>query len=426
MQTRQHIAVIGSGISGLVSAYLLTRAHDVVLFEANHYLGGHTNTVDVTLDGITYPVDVGFQVYNQALYSNLAALLEELNVASYTSDMSFGISMEEGKVEWAGANFDTVFAQRSNILSPDFLLMLKDILRFSKYAPHYLVSTLQSGASLSQLLQAEGYSAPFCDAYLLPMATSIWFSSPHEILKYPASSFIQFCLKHSLLQLTNRPQLHTVQGGAREYVRKIAATLADVRLNTAVLSVARVAGQVQVNTSKNTELFDAAVFATHAPQTVKLLTDASDAERQILSAVRYQANQAYLHTDLSFMPRRQKVWSAWNYIGGAQKDEHRPVCISYWLNKLQHLPFTTPVIVTLNPFALPGRTKIHGRFDYEHPIFDRPAIEAQRQLDSIQGKNNCWFTGAWTGYGFHEDGLKSALRVAADFGLAPSWANLKS
>jgi len=423
-QSRQKIAVIGSGISGLASAWLLSRAHDVVLYEAGKYLGGHTNTVDVTLDGFVHPVDTGFLVYNNQTYPNLIAMLAELRVGSYATDMSFGVSMEQGKLEWAGTSLDSVFAQRGNLLSPAFLGMLKDILRFNKSAPEYLLRTLENGASLGALLKEEKYGATFCDAYLLPMAAAIWSSTPGDILKFPASSFIRFCLNHSLLQVNNRPKWQTVRGGAREYVRKIAASLSDIRLNTPVESVVRCADDVLVITEKKTERFDSVVFATHAPDTVNMLIDASAQERAILSAVRYQPNQAYLHTDLSLMPQRRKVWSAWNYIGAQKRDGARPVCVSYWLNQLQKLPFFTPVIVTLNPIHQPDPGKILRSFQYQHPMFDQPAINAQQQLQTIQGKNRCWFAGAWTGYGFHEDGLKSALRVANDFGVAPNWAKL--
>jgi predicted NAD/FAD-binding protein len=424
MQKRQRIAVIGSGIAGLASAWLLSREHDVVLFEAGSYFGGHTNTVDVTLEGITHPVDTGFLVYNHATYPNLIAMFKELNVASYATDMSFGVSMDAGKLEWAGTNLDSVFAQRSNLISPKFLLMLKDIVRFNKAATDYLKRTTVSGVTLGELLQTENYGATFRDVYLLPMAAAIWSSSPKDILNYPASSFIRFCLNHSLLQVNDRPQWQTVQGGAREYVRKIIRTLSDVRLNTPVLSVSRMTDGVQVTTNHETELVDAVVFATHAPQTAQILADASDQESEILTAVRYQANKAYLHTDLALMPQRAKVWSAWNYIGGKETDGSRPVCVSYLLNKLQQLPFSTPIMVTLNPFAPPERTTICAEFDYEHPVFDQAAIAAQQRLHLIQGKNRCWFAGAWTGYGFHEDGLKSALSVAAAFGLAPTWTTL--
>lgn len=423
-RNRQRIAVIGSGISGLASAWLLSRAHDVVLYEAGNYLGGHTNTVDVRLDGVVHPVDTGFLVYNNQTYPNLIAMLAELQVASYSTDMSFGVSMENGKLEWAGTSLDSVFAQRSNLLSPTFLNMLKDILRFNKAAPEYLQRTLQSCASLGELLKEERYGATFCDAYLLPMAAAIWSSTPGDILKFPASSFIRFCLNHSLLQVNNRPQWQTVRGGAREYVRKIAASLTDIRLNTPVESVVRSAEEALVITHQKTERFDSVVFATHAPDTANMLIDASAKEQALLSAVRYQSNQAWLHTDLNLMPQQRKVWSAWNYLGGQKRDGERPVCVSYWLNKLQQLPFFTPVIVTLNPIHPPDPAKVLRSFKYQHPVFDQPAIAAQQQLVTIQGKNRCWFAGAWTGYGFHEDGLKSALQIARDFGVAPDWARL--
>lgn len=419
---KQRIAVIGSGISGLACAYFLNRAHDVLLLEAGHYLGGHTNTVDVTLEGLTHPVDTGFLVYNKVTYPNLIALFSELDVASDDSDMSFSVSMDNGDLEWAGTNLDTVFAQRGNLLSPSFLFMLRAILRFNKAAPAYLQRTLQSGETLGQLLTAEGYGSTFQHNYLLPMAAAIWSSSPSEILQYPASTFLRFCLNHSLLQINNRPQWKTVHGGGREYVNKIAATLSDYRLNTPVQTVERVESGVLVTSSNGTELVDAVVFATHAPQTLAMLGDASSDERSILSSVRYQTNSAILHTDIRLLPHRAKVWSAWNYLGWTEQYGDQPVCVSYLLNKLQRLPFNTPLIETLNPITPPDPSSVLAEFEYEHPVFDQAAINAQQQLSSIQGKNKVWFAGAWTGYGFHEDGLKSALRVVRDFGLAPSWA----
>lgn len=421
---RQRIAVIGSGISGLASAYFLNRAHDVTLFEAGAYLGGHTNTVDVSLEGQTHPVDTGFLVFNDRTYPNLIALFEELGVGSYNTDMSFGVSLDAGQLEWAGTNLDTVFAQRKRLLSPAFLGMLRDILRFNAAAETNLEQSLKNGMTLGQLIEAGKYGAMFRDAYLLPMAAAIWSSSPNDILQFPASTFIRFCLNHTLLQINNRAQWRTVLGGGREYVRKIAATLKDCRLNTPVLKVERSDTGVLVTTASGTETFDSVVFATHAPQTLAMLADASSAERVILSSVRYQPNTAYLHTDASQMPQQRKVWSAWNYLGGAVEDGHRPVCVSYWLNQLQNLPFKTPVMVTLNPFSPPAPETVLAKFEYEHPVFDHPAISAQQKLPFIQGKNRVWFAGAWTGFGFHEDGLKSALRVVADFGLSPSWAKV--
>ena len=422
---RKRIAIIGSGISGLASAYFLNRKHDVVLFEAAGYLGGHTNTVDVTLEGRCHGVDTGFLVYNERTYPNLVALFDELGVDSIASDMSFGVSMDGGALEWAGSSLDTVFAQRLNAGSPSFLRMLWDILHFNRNAERFLQWSNQTALTLGQLLQQEGYGARFRDAYLLPMAAAIWSSSPSDIVQFPAATFLRFCLNHGLLQVNDRPQWRTVAGGARHYVQKIAATLPDIRLNTPVHSVRRSAGRMQVwSNGAGADEFDAVVFATHAPTTLAMLHDASQTERAILGGVRYQPNTAYLPTDANLMPRRRKVWSAWNYLAGAQSDGQRPVCVSYWLNQLQALPFETPVIVTLNPHTLPADSKMLAKFDYAHPVMDLATVRAQQQLAQIQGKGGVWFAGAWTGYGFHEDGLKSALRIAAAFDTAPLWSVL--
>jgi predicted NAD/FAD-binding protein len=424
MTQRKRIAIIGAGIAGLASAYFLARRHDVVLFESGGYLGGHSNTVDVTLDGHTHGVDTGFLVYNERTYPNLVALFNELDVASIASNMSFGVSMDGGALEWAGTNLDTVFAQRANIGSPSFLRMVWDILRFNRNAERFLQQAAGSELTLGQLLLEQGYGDRFRDAYLLPMAAAIWSSSPNDILRFPAATFLRFCLNHALLQVNDRPQWRTVAGGSRRYVEKIAATLPDCRLNTPVRSVRREAGAVLVDDGSRIETFDAVVLATHAPTTLSLLSDASDAEHAILGRVRYQPNTAVLHTDTSLMPRRRKVWSAWNTLSDAQAGGQRPVCVSYWLNELQDLPFKTPVMVTLNPHRAPAADTVLARFDYDHPIMDQGAIDAQQRLPEIQGAGGVWYAGAWTGYGFHEDGLKSALRVAAAFDAAPAWATL--
>lgn len=421
--TPQRIAIIGAGISGLASAYFLNRQHQVVLYEAGSYLGGHTNTVDVTLDGHTHGVDTGFLVYNERTYPNLIALFDQLGVASTASDMSFAVSMADGALEWAGTSLDTVFAQRRNLLRPQFLRMVRDILHFNRNATRFLAAAEQQPVTLGQLLAESGYGVSFRDAYLLPMAAAIWSSSPSDILQFPATTFLRFCLNHALLQVNNRPQWRTVQGGARNYVRKIAATLPDCRLNSPVQQVRRHADGVTVTTAQGSEQFDAVVFATHAPTTLALL-DASAEERALLAGVRYQPNTAYLHTDLALMPRLRRVWSAWNYLSAPMQDGQHPVCVSYWLNQLQQLPFSTPVMVTLNPPRPPAAQHTLASFEYEHPIMDQPAIAAQQALAQIQGKNRVWFAGAWTGYGFHEDGLKSALRIARAFDLAPAWASL--
>jgi len=423
----QRIAVIGAGIAGLASAYLLARRHDVVLYEAAATLGGHANTVEIAPQGQPFAVDTGFLVFNDWTYPNLIALFKELGVETYATDMSFGVSMDEGQFEWAGTNLDTVFAQRKRLLQPAFLGMLRDILRFNRAAHANLAACEGRPLSLRHLLDEGRYGAMFRDAYLVPMAAAIWSSSPADILDFPAATFLRFCINHGLLQINDRPRWRTVRGGSREYVRRIAATLPDVRLDSRLLGVTRNEHGVLVRSGGDVALeeqFDAVVFATHAPQTLALLQDATIEEQQVLGAVRYQANTAWLHSDLSLMPRRHKVWSAWNYLGSRHSDGSRAVCVSYWLNRLQDLPCQTDVILTLNPAQPPAAATVMGRFDYEHPVFDQPAIDAQRRLPGIQGRHRAWFAGAWTGYGFHEDGLKSALRVIRDFGVTPSWASL--
>ncbi|MDR8400308.1 FAD-dependent oxidoreductase [Paraburkholderia sp. USG1] len=418
------VAVIGAGISGLASAYLLTRNHRVTLFESAGYLGGHTNTVDVTLDGHSHPVDTGFLVFNDRTYPNLIALLAELGVRSHPSDMTFSVSLDAGRLEWAGSSLNTVFAQRRNLFSPTFIGMLRDIVRFNGGAQRNLELAIQTRASMGELLTEGGYGGAFQRQYLLPMAAAIWSSATADILAFPAATFLRFCLNHALLQVNRRPQWKTVAGGGREYVRQIAGTLGDVRIGTAVRGVRRDADGVDVFTDGGTERFDALVLATHAPTTLRLLEDADQDERGVLAAVRYQPNVAVLHTDTNLLPRRQRVWSAWNYLGSRSVDGTHPVCVSYLVNQLQPLPFSTPLVVTLNPVAQPAPGAELRRFVYDHPLFDLAAIDAQHRLPSLQGKRRTWFAGAWTGYGFHEDGLKSALRVAADFDASPAWARL--
>ncbi|NPT36075.1 NAD(P)/FAD-dependent oxidoreductase [Paraburkholderia xenovorans] len=416
------VAVIGAGISGLASAYLLARNHRVTLFESAGYLGGHTNTVDVTLDGHRHPVDTGFLVFNERTYPNLIALFAELGVRSHPSDMTFSVSLDAGRLEWAGTSLNTVFAQRRNLFSPTFIGMLRDIVRFNGSAQRNLELAIQTRASMGELLTEGGYGGAFQRQYLLPMAAAIWSSATADILAFPATTFLRFCLNHALLQVNHRPQWRTVAGGGREYVRQMAGTLDDVRIGTAVRGVRRGADGVDVYTDGGTERFDALVLATHAPTTLRLLEDADQDERGVLAAVRYQPNVAVLHTDTNLLPRRQRVWSAWNYLGSRGVDGTHPVCVSYLVNQLQPLPFSTPLVVTLNPVTQPAPGTELRRFVYDHPLFDLAAIDAQHRLPSLQGKRRTWFAGAWTGYGFHEDGLKSALRVAADFDALPAWA----
>lgn len=416
------IAIVGSGIAGLASAWLLKNNYRVSLFEAGSYFGGHSNTVDVTLEGCSHPVDTGFLVHNDLTYPNLIQLFKHLNVDVHASDMSFGVSLADPDMEWAGTDLSTVFAQRRNLIRPKFLGMLRDILRFNKNAQRYLTEAQASSKemSLKQLLDQEGFGQTMRDWYLLPMAAAIWSAPVKDILEFPAVNFLTFCLNHRLLQIQERPQWKTVSGGSRRYVQKIVDELDDARLNCPVLRIERRDGAVDVHTARGTESFDAVVLACHAPTSLAIL-DVTERERDVLQAFRYQENRAVLHTDIRLLPRRKKVWSAWNYLATGQTQQDRPVAVSYLLNQLQDLPFTQPVIVTLNPTLEPAPDSILRELRYEHPVLDGVAARGQSHLPAIQGLDRVWFCGAWTGYGFHEDGLKSALRVVRDFGVDIPW-----
>jgi len=413
-----NIAVVGSGISGLASAWLLNKAHAVTLYEAADYPGGHTHTVDVALEGVTHPVDTGFLVHNNLTYPNLVRLLEHLQVATYDSEMSFSVKLPQLDLEWAGSNLGTVFGQKRNLLRPAFWRMLRELLRFNRRAEAMLKMAEGEQLSLGDLLQREGYSDALRDWYLLPMAAAIWSSPPGEILCFPAATFLRFCLNHRLLQVEGRPQWRTIVGGGRSYVERMTEGL-DLRLNSPVQRVTRGESGIELESGGMVHRHDAVVFATHAPETLRMLTDADPDEKAVLGAVGYQPNLAVMHTDPRFLPERPALWSAWNSLS----TEHpgQPVCVTYLLNRLQRLPFETPLMVTLNP---PDSLQPEGeiaRYRYDHPLFDQAAIDAQQRLPSIQGRNRAWFCGAWCGYGFHEDGLKSALRVVADFDVEVPW-----
>ena len=416
------VAVIGAGISGLSCAYRLVQGGaEVTLYEAGAYFGGHSNTVDVTLDGASYGVDTGFLVFNDRTYPNLIALFAELDVETAPSDMSFSVKLPlaEGPgarmLEWAGSNIDTVFAQRGNLLRPRFLRMVRDILRFNKQATQLAISGAMPQMPLGYFLDLHGYSDQFRAWYLLPMAACIWSCPSSEMLAFPVSTFIRFCHNHGLLQVSDRPQWRTVVGGSRNYVNKLLAAIPGKRLATPVTHVARGPGgarSVRVHTAAGVEQFDQVVMACHSDQSLALLGEGASAdERHVLEAVRYQPNRAVLHTDASCLPQARKAWSAWNYQSNAAPTPQ--VCVHYLLNQLQPLPFTTPVIVSLNPLDEPDPACVLASFDYAHPVFDAGAVAAQTRLGTFQGARNTWFAGAWTGYGFHEDGLKSGLAVAA-------------
>jgi uncharacterized protein len=430
------IAVVGAGISGLSCAYRLVQAGaDVTLYEAENYFGGHSHTVNVTQEGQTFGVDTGFLVFNERTYPNLIALFAELGVKTAPSDMSFSVRVPMGGswLEWAGSNLDSVFAQRANLFKPKFLGMLRDILRFNRQA-----SALASGPasampalSLGEFLAQEKYGAAFCQWYLVPMAACIWSCPVQQMLAFPVASFIRFCHNHGLLQVSDRPQWHTVQGGSRHYVEKLLQGIPDQRLAAPVQSISRstVSGArtVRVSSGGQQECYDQIVLACHSDQALSLLADARPDERAVLGAIRYQSNRAVLHTDASCLPQRKKAWAAWNYQSSASAEISTSsgtvaqVCVHYLINKLQPLPCQKPIIVSLNPIDEPDPRCVIQAFDYAHPVFDAPAIAAQQQLASLQGQQHTWFAGAWTGYGFHEDGLKSGLAVAQQLTQLPQF-----
>lgn len=422
----QRIAVVGAGISGLASAWLLSHEHEVTLFEAGRYLGGHTNTVDIALEGKTHPVDTGFLVFNEKTYPNLIAMFAQLGVASVETEMSFAVSLQNPDLEWAGSNLATVFGQKRNLLRPGFWSMLSDILRFNRESTAWLATNPDNKRSLQDFLDAGRYSSTFADWYLLPMAAAIWSCPTGQMRDMPLATFIRFCQNHGLLQVFDRPLWRTVKGGARQYVQKIAERLAtngaQIRLACPVTAVTREAHGLRVTHAAGSALFDHVVLACHSDQSLAILGDAASyAQREVLAAIRYQPNRAVLHTDPALLPRDEKLWSAWNYFAGVGDPGQQPVGVSYLINKLQPLPFNTPVIVTLNPAREPDPAKVIAEFDYTHPIFDGPAIAAQQRLVTLQGNGGIWLAGAWGNYGFHEDGLKSALRVANGLGVHAQW-----
>ena len=419
---RMKLAIVGSGISGLAVAHTLKDHADITVFEAGDYFGGHTHTVDVTLPTpqgqVTHGVDTGFLVFNERTYPNLINLFAELKVETAPSDMSFSVKVPgalNGKtLEWSGTDLNSVFAQRGNLVNPRFWRMLADVMRFNalctRIAKEQREKELQQ--PLSDFLRTHKFSEPFRDWYFLPMLGCIWSCPTDQMLQFPVATMIRFCHNHGLIQVTNRPQWFSVVGGARNYVEKILAGVHDKRLKTPVRLIERDAQGVRIITDGHAERFDQVVIATHTDQALSMLRQASGEERSLLGAIRYQDNRAVLHTDASVLPANPKTWAAWNYERAASSErESSRVCLHYLLNRLQRIPFAQPVVVSLNPLQAIDPATIVGEYDYAHPVFDLGAIEAQKRLPLLQGQQHTWYAGAWTGYGFHEDGLKSGLQV---------------
>lgn len=418
-QKRRKVAVIGSGISGLSAAWLLDKSADVTLFEADSRLGGHANTVTVERPGKKpIAVDTGFIVYNEKNYPNLVALFAQLGVPTLETEMSFAASLHGGKLEYSGSGLGGLLGQKTNLLRPRFWKMVRDIMRFYKIAPDLLNDPALQGVSLGDYLDRNNYSGGFVDDHLLPMGAAIWSMTAKDMRDYPLQAFIRFFVNHGLVQLSGRPQWRTVNGGSREYVSRIMAEFGGtVVLDSRISGIKRTAEGVKIlDRAGHLSMFDDVVIATHADQALSLLADADESEQSLLGAFQYTRNAAVLHSDERLMPDRRAVWSSWNYLSEPGAKGTEQLCVTYWMNKLQHLDEATPLFVTLNPSRPIDRTKIIQTFDYAHPLFNAEAMEAQRTLWSLQGRRNTWFCGAHFGSGFHEDGIQSGLAAAEALG----------
>ncbi|MCW5654947.1 FAD-dependent oxidoreductase [Hydrogenophaga sp.] len=420
------VAIVGSGIAGLAAAHTLQGLADLTLYEAGDHFGGHAHTVDMSLSdahgrAVQFPVDMGFLVLNERTYPNLQGLLAALDVPLAPSDMSFsvqvpGAARDGSALEWSGSDLSSVFAQRRNLANPRFLRMLADIVRFNRLTTQLAQRGEDLGEHsplmqpLGDFLRAHGFSEAFRDWYFLPMLGCIWSCPTDQMLAFPVATMVRFCHNHGLIQITNRPQWFTVAGGSRRYVQKIVQGIADRRLSTPVRQVLRDEQGVRIVTEGLVERFDAVVLACHSDQALTVLgSDASQNEREVLGAIRYQRNRAVLHTDASVLPANPRAWAAWNYEGGSSNAR---VCLHYLINRLQPLPVSQPVLVSLNPQREISADKVVATYDCEHPVFDLAAIRAQARVNAMQGQRHTWFAGAWAGYGFHEDGLKAGLHAA--------------
>lgn len=407
------IAIIGTGISGLTCGYYLHRQHDITLYEANDYIGGHTATVDVQLDDKTYAVDTGFIVYNDRTYPNFMALMDEIGVEGKPSQMSFSVRNDSNGLEYNGHTVSTLFAQRRNWLNPKFYSFILEILRFNRMVKDVASEEKQAKSTLGDFLAQHKFSDYFCDNYILPMGAAIWSSTLADMRAFPLRFFARFFLNHGLLDITNRPQWYVIKGGSREYIPALTKGFADrIRLNTPVESVHRDSAGVIIRANGEVERFDQVIFACHSDQAKKLLDDATTAENNILKGLAYQANEVILHTDEQLLPKRKAAWASWNYwLDGASEEQSRAPTLTYNMNILQHIESPHTFCVSLNSSAQIDPNKILKRFVYHHPVFNQETIDAQARRSEINGVTKTWFCGAYWYNGFHEDGVRSALDV---------------
>ncbi|HQU05169.1 MAG TPA: FAD-dependent oxidoreductase [Acidocella sp.] len=406
-------------MSGLSAAWLLRQKFDVTLYEAEPRAGGHADTQLVTLDGTAVPVDTGFIVFNNINYPNLVGFFKELGIAAHDSNMSFGVSKHNATFEYAGGELKQLFAQPSNVLKPRFWRLVLDILRFNRQAPELLKT--ESTQSLGDYLIANKYSDAFTEDYVLPMGAAIWSSSVEGMKAFPARSFIRFFVNHGLLKINDRPQWRTVTGGSKVYVKRVLQDLQNVKLGDAVKKVSRSTDGVVVISATESRVFDQVVFASHADATLAMIDQPTAREFEVLDAVKFQPNEAVLHQDTSLMPRRKLAWSSWNYISQGRADQTQAVCLTYWMNLLQGMQTRLPLLVSLNPVIPIDPAKVLMRKTYRHPQFNAAAMQAQEDLHEIQGRDRLWFAGAWTCWGFHEDGIASAVRIANALGVQAPW-----
>jgi predicted NAD/FAD-binding protein len=409
------IAVVGSGIAGMASAWLLSRKHHVTLFEANNYFGGHTHTHDVEQQGRRYRIDSGFIVHNPSHYPLLTRMFRELDVASQPTTMSFSVHSEASGLEYNAATLDTLFCQRRNLCSPRFIGMVRDLMRFYREAPALLMSS-ERGPTLGEYLAEHKYGAAFRDEHLVPMASALWSSPRTQILGFPVRYLVQFMANHQMLQIDDRPQWRVVQGGSSSYVRALRARWSvRERLDCAVRVIRRHAASVVLESVAGIEHFDRVVLACHSDQALALLCDADEREHSILGAMPYQPNDTVLHTDTSVLPVRRKAWAAWN--AWLPSDPCEACTVSYCMNLLQGLESPEPFLVTLNRSAAINPEKVLSRMTYHHPVFSHASVAAQLRKAEIQGRRRTWFAGAYWGWGFHEDGMRSAVEVARAHGV---------